>query len=62
MNIVGDFQEVLGLIQVFVDAKTVYSEWLAGDYFESGLYLGKGLLNAGFSIYNIVMKFITYFS
>jgi hypothetical protein len=59
-GIVGDAQEFLNLAEVLIDVTTIYTEWQSGDYFEAGLYLGKGVVNCFFSLYKIVSKYVSY--
>ena len=43
------------IIQIYTDSSTVYEEWSDADYFEAGLYSGKGVVNAYFAaegVYN----------
>ena len=35
---------------------------MSGDYFEAGLYTGKGLVNAFFTGYYIFVKYLDYFT
>ncbi len=58
--IVGDFQEFLGLAEIMIDTRTIYNEWYSGDYFESGLYAGKAIVNTFFTGYSIFYKYFTY--
>ena len=56
--VLGDVNQVLGILQVAIDARTIYNEWIAGDYFEGGLFLGKGTVNLYYSVYAIVARYI----
>ena len=58
INIFGDAQEAIGLLEMVMDSETIYSEWQDGDYFEAGLYTGKGITNAGYTIYGIIDRWI----
>ena len=57
INIVGDFEEVLGVFEIFINTRTVYDEWYSGDYFESGLFAGKAMVSSYFTGYNIIKKY-----
>ena len=61
IGILGDAQEALGLIEIVMDTTTVQSEWNQGDYFEAGLYAGKGVINAAYTLYGIISKYITLY-
>lgn len=54
IKIIGDAQEALALAEIYMDSTTVQSEWASGDYFEAGLYSGKGVVNAGYTFYGII--------
>ena len=58
INILGDTSDAIGLLETFIDSQTVLSEWEDGDYFEAGLYAGKGVTNAGYTIYGIANRWI----
>jgi hypothetical protein len=45
-----------------VDSRSIYDEWRSGDYFESGLYTGKAIVNAFFTGYAIFLKYFAYMS
>ena len=49
----------MGLLEIFMDSNTIYSEWNDGDYFESGLYTGKGVVGSFFTLYGIIYKYIS---
>lgn len=54
-------QEILSLLEIYIDSKTIYNEWIAGDYFEAGLYTGKNGINTFFTAYAIILRYIGYF-
>lgn len=54
-------QEMIGLFEIFIDSKTIYQEWSSGDYFEAGLYTGKGVINAYFTGYSVFNKYLGLF-
>jgi len=56
-RILGELEEILGLLETVVDVFTIISEWNDGDYFEAGLFTGKGAVNAFFTIWAIVDRF-----
>jgi len=58
-NILGDLEEIVGVFEIVIDSTTVYDEWIDGDYFESGLYAGKGVVNAYFVVYGLITKYFT---
>lgn len=61
IGILGDAQEALGIVEIVMDTTTVQSEWTQGDYFEAGLYAGKGVVNTGYTLYGIISKYITLY-
>ncbi|CDW85990.1 UNKNOWN [Stylonychia lemnae] len=58
IQVLGDVQEAMGLLEIFIDSQTIYSEWQDGDYFEAGLYTGKGVTNAAYTFYGIIQRVI----
>ena len=52
-SLIGDLEEIIMLFEIYIDSNTVYSELADSDYFEAGLYTGKGLVNAYFTGYAI---------
>ena len=57
LYIVGDFQEILGVLELFISSRTIYDEWYSGDYFESGLFAGKVMIGSYFTGYTIIKKY-----
>ena len=53
----GELEEIIGLIEVVLDTYTVYNEWNDGDYFEAGLFTGKGIVNAYFTIDGLITRY-----
>lgn len=58
---VGGVQQATSLVNIFSDSQTVYNEWIAGDYFQSGLYAGKDVINAFFTCYSLFIQYSAYF-
>eukprot|EP00347_Sterkiella_histriomuscorum_P012089 403369934 len=58
IQILGDAQEAIGLAEIVIDTATVQAEWEDGDYFEAGLYAGKGVVNAGYTFYGIIKRYM----
>ena len=58
MQIVGNTQNLLGLITTFIDSKTIYNAWISGDYFSAGLYTGKGIVGVYFTGYSIIYQYL----
>ena len=54
----GDLQNVIGLFEIVIDSQTIYNEWLAQDYFEAGLFTGKGVANAYFTMFAIIKVYL----
>ena len=53
-NIMGTVAFVSQMIGSFFDIATINSLWIAGSYFDSGLYTGKALLNMTFQSFKLV--------
>ena len=56
-RVVGELDEIIGLIEVVLDIYTIYGEWNDGDYFEAGLFTGKGIVNAYFTIDGLITRY-----
>ncbi len=59
-NVLGDVEEIIGLLEVVIDVQTVYDEFIDCDYFESGLYGGKGVVNAFYTAYAIIQIYFVW--
>ena len=57
INLLGDLNEAIGVLEIYMDSRSAQGEWEQGDYFESGLFTGKGVVNAGFTIYGIISRY-----
>jgi hypothetical protein len=47
-------------MEIVIDVQTVYDEFIDCDYFESGLYAGKGLTNVYFTAYSILQNYFNF--
>ena len=56
-RILGEMNEIIGLVEAVLDVFTIISEWNDGDYFEAGLFTGKGAVNIFFVIWALVERF-----
>lgn len=62
VSILGDADEAIAIAEIVIDTDTIQSEWEDGDYFEAGLYSGKGSVNAAYTLYATINKFIQHYS
>ena len=50
-------EEIVGVVQIYGDSAVVYEEWDDGDYFEAGLFAGKGLVGGYFSAEGVINQY-----
>ena len=43
------------MLEIFISTNTIYNEWIAKDYFESGLFTGKAVVDAYFTGYALLI-------
>ena len=48
---------VLEVLEVLIDALTFADLYRDEDYFDAGVIAGKGLVNAGFTTYYLIMEY-----
>jgi hypothetical protein len=58
IQLLGDADEAVAVLEIIIDSDTIQSEWEDGDYFEAGLYAGKGSVNAAYTFYGIIKRYI----
>ena len=46
---------VMTLLEILIDAVTFKDLWSDGNHFDSGTIAGKGLVNTGFTLYNLIL-------
>jgi len=56
-DVVGELEEIIGLVEVVLDIYTIYGEWNDGDYFEAGLFAGKGIVSAYFTVDGLITRY-----
>ncbi len=61
MSVLGDAEEIIGLVEIALDVTTVVAKWNSGDHFNAGYFLGKGIVNMVFTVIGIVKDIIAYF-
>ena len=49
----------MGILEILTSSRSIYDEWYAGDYFESGLYTGKVIVSGYFTVFSILKKHMT---
>ena len=49
--------EVLEILQIMIDVITFYDLFVGENPFDSGTFAGKGLVNAGFTLYYMIMRY-----
>ena len=54
---VNAFLMVMEVLEILIDALTFSDQFGMNNYFDAGILAGKGLVNAGFTIYYIVMQY-----
>lgn len=57
IDILGDFQEAVGLLEAVADMSTVNQEIAQGAWFNAGVFAGKGLVGIIFTAYQIYMRY-----
>lgn len=53
-NILSQLEEIVGLAEAVLDVFTVIEEWNDGDYFEAGLFTGKGIVGLFFTVWALI--------
>ena len=51
------FLIIMEVLEILIDSLSFVDELEAENFIESGIMAGKGLANAGFTIYYIIMQF-----
>lgn len=54
---VNAFLLIMEVLEILIDALSFKDTLAEDNYFDSGLLAGKGLVNAGFTVYYIVMQY-----
>lgn len=54
---VNAFLMVMEVLEVLIDALTFTDELFKDNFFDAGIMSGKGLVNAGFTCYYIIMQY-----
>ena len=57
MVLVETIFTVMSLLEILVDVVTFYDLQNEDDWFDAGTFAGKGLINAGFTIYYVSMEY-----
>ena len=48
---------VMEVLEILIDCLTFSDLYLAKNWFDAGVLAGKGLVNTGFTLYYIIMKY-----